>query len=181
MSIGGIGGIDSSRIQAMMEQLKAAATKPAASLAPAAPAGLGGIGDNKPVAKLDFADALHSTLQEVSNKSRQAEELGKRFAMGDDTVSLSDTMIASTMATPPPAATRLPIVVWKKVGAAAGAESGVSISSSAAAAMVVVCGWIRGAQAALWSRRATSKRRNRGSFTSFFALRICPPADILSA
>ena len=94
MSIGGIGGIDSSRIQAMMEQLKAAATKPAASLAPAAPAGLGGIGDNKPVAKLDFADALHSTLQEVSNKSRQADELGKRFAMGDDTVSLSDTMIA---------------------------------------------------------------------------------------
>lgn len=90
MSIGGIGGIDSSRIQAMMEQLKAAATKPATSLAPAAPAGLG----EKPVAKLDFADALHSTLQEVSNKSRQAEELGKRFAMGDDTVSLSDTMIA---------------------------------------------------------------------------------------
>ncbi|MBQ5942889.1 MULTISPECIES: flagellar hook-basal body complex protein FliE [unclassified Massilia] len=93
MSIGGIGGIDSSRIQAMMEQLKAAATKPA-SVVPTAPAGLGGIGGDKPVAKLDFADALQSTLQEVSNKSRQAEEIGKRFAMGDDTVSLSDTMIA---------------------------------------------------------------------------------------
>lgn len=88
MSIGGIGGIDSSRIQAMMEQLKAAASKPAT--APLAPAGLG----EKPVAKLDFADALHTTLQEVSNKSKQAQELGKRFAMGDDTVSLSDTMIA---------------------------------------------------------------------------------------
>ncbi|OON61042.1 flagellar hook-basal body complex protein FliE [Massilia sp. KIM] len=86
--IGGIGGIDSSRIQAMMEQLKAAAAKPAApSLAPA------GLGE-KPVAKLDFADALHSTLQEVSNKSQVAADLGKRFAMGDDTVSLSDTMIA---------------------------------------------------------------------------------------
>ena len=90
MSIGGIGGIDSSRIQAMMEQLKTAATKPAATLAPTAPAGLG----EKSVGKLDFADALQSTLQEVSNKSRQAEEIGKRFAMGDDTVSLSDTMIA---------------------------------------------------------------------------------------
>lgn len=91
MSIGGIGGIDSSRIQAMMEQLKTAATKPAA--APLAPGGLQAPGA-KPAAKLDFADALHTTLQEVSNKSKQAEELSKRFAMGDDTVSLSDTMIA---------------------------------------------------------------------------------------
>ncbi|MBQ5950253.1 flagellar hook-basal body complex protein FliE [Massilia sp. ST3] len=93
MSIGGIGGIDNSRIQAMMEQLKAAATKPAsaaAAVVPGAPSALGA----KPAAKLDFADALQSTLQEVSNKSKQAEELGKRFAMGDDTVSLSDTMIA---------------------------------------------------------------------------------------
>jgi flagellar hook-basal body complex protein FliE len=88
MSIGGIGGIDSSRIQAMMEQLKAAATKPAAS--PVAPAGLG----EKPVAKLDFADALKTSLQQVSNTQKHAEELGQRFAMGDDTVSLSDTMIA---------------------------------------------------------------------------------------
>jgi len=89
MSIGGIGGIDSSRIQAMMEQLKAAATKPAAS--PVAPAGIGGAAQP---AKLDFADALKSSLQQVSNTQKTAEELGQRFAMGDDTVSLSDTMIA---------------------------------------------------------------------------------------
>ncbi|MCA1248651.1 flagellar hook-basal body complex protein FliE [Massilia oculi] len=90
MSIGGIGGIDSSRIQAMMEQLKAAASKPAASpLAPAGPAG----GVAQP-AKLDFADALKSSLQEVSNTQKAAQELGQRFVMGDDTVSLSDTMIA---------------------------------------------------------------------------------------
>ncbi|MGG7607030.1 flagellar hook-basal body complex protein FliE [Massilia sp. BKSP1R2A-1] len=92
MSIGGIGGIDSSRIQAMMEQLKSAATKPAAS--PVAPAGLGGIAPQGGVAKLDFADALKTSLQQVSNTQKTAEELGKRFAMGDDTVSLSDTMIA---------------------------------------------------------------------------------------
>jgi len=93
MSIGGIGGIDTSRIQAMMEQLKAAATKPAAS--PLAPVGLGE-GAAKPggVAKLDFADALKTSLQQVSNTQKTAEELGQRFAMGDDTVSLSDTMIA---------------------------------------------------------------------------------------
>ncbi|WP_020654813.1 flagellar hook-basal body complex protein FliE [Massilia niastensis] len=88
MSIGGIGGIDSSRIQAMMEQLKAAAAKPAAQ--PLAPAGLG----EKPAARLDFADALHNTLQGVSDRAKTAENLGKRFAMGDDSVSLSDTMIA---------------------------------------------------------------------------------------
>ncbi|MEX5746716.1 flagellar hook-basal body complex protein FliE [Massilia sp. X63] len=95
MSIGGIGGIDSSRIQAMMEQLKAAASKPAAGpSAIASPAGLGGLAPQGGVAKLDFADALKSSLQQVSNTQKTAEELGKRFAMGDDTVSLSDTMIA---------------------------------------------------------------------------------------
>jgi flagellar hook-basal body complex protein FliE len=92
MSIGGIGGIDSSRIQAMMEQLKSAATKPAAS--PVAPAGLGGPAPQGGVAKLDFADALKTSLQQVSDTQKHAAELGKRFAMGDDTVSLSDTMIA---------------------------------------------------------------------------------------
>ena len=92
MSIGGIGGIDSSRIQAMMEQLKAAAAKPAA--APVAPSGLGGLAPQGGVAKLDFADALKTSLQQVSNTQKTAEELGQRFAMGDDTVSLSDTMIA---------------------------------------------------------------------------------------
>lgn len=92
MSIGGIGGIDSSRIQAMMEQLKSAATKPAAS--PVVPAGLGGLAPQGGVAKLDFADALKTSLQQVSNTQKTAEDLGKRFAMGDDTVSLSDTMIA---------------------------------------------------------------------------------------
>lgn len=92
MSIGGIGGIDSSRIQAMMEQLKSAATRPAAG--PVAPAGLGGVAPQGGVAKLDFADALKTTLQQVSDTQKNAQELGKRFAMGDDTVSLSDTMIA---------------------------------------------------------------------------------------
>jgi len=91
MSIGGIGGIDTNRIQAMMEQLKAAASKPAAiGDAAQAPSALGG----KPAVKLDFAQALHDTLQGVSDKSAEAQALSKRFTMGDDTVSLSDTMIA---------------------------------------------------------------------------------------
>ena len=92
MSIGGIGGIDPGRIQAMMEQLKAAASKPAAS--PVAPVGLGAPGGQPAVAKLDFADALKASLQGVSDTQKAATDLGQRFAMGDDTVSLSDTMIA---------------------------------------------------------------------------------------
>lgn len=93
--IGGIGGIDSSRIQAMMEQLKAAATKPEVA-SPVAPGALGGANPlgAKPAVKLDFAQALHETLQGVSNRSAEAQALSRRFTMGDDTVSLSDTMVA---------------------------------------------------------------------------------------
>jgi flagellar hook-basal body complex protein FliE len=94
-----IGGIDSNRIEAMMAQLKAAATKPAAP-APGAGGlgGLGGIGNVAPLnegpSKVSFSDALKNSLDQVSNSQKTAEDLGKRFAMGDDSVSLSDTMIA---------------------------------------------------------------------------------------
>ena len=99
MSIGGIGGIDSSRIEAMMAQLKAAATKPAApSLAPGGPGALGGLGGagavNEGPSKVSFSDALKNSLEQVSNSQKHAEELGQKFAMGDDSVSLSDTMVA---------------------------------------------------------------------------------------
>ena len=99
-----VGGIDSSRIEAMMAQLKAAATKPAApSMAPSGLAGLGGpgaaAGINEGASKVSFSDALKNSLQQVSNSQNKAEELGQRFAMGDDSVSLSDTMIAMQKST----------------------------------------------------------------------------------
>ena len=94
-----VGGIDSNRIEAMMAQLKAAATKPAApSLAPGGPGALGDLGGagavNEGPSKVSFSDALRNSLDQVSNSQKHAEELGQRFAMGDDSVSLSDTMIA---------------------------------------------------------------------------------------
>jgi flagellar hook-basal body complex protein FliE len=104
-----IGGIDSSRIEAMMAQLKAAASKPAAgpgasSAASAlASGGIGGIGGlGKPggaegvesSSKVSFSDALKAQLDNVSKAQNQAEDMGKKFASGDDSVSLSDTMIA---------------------------------------------------------------------------------------
>ena len=100
-----IGGIDSSRIEAMMAQLKAAASKPAMPSAGSAASalasgGIGGIGSlGKPEAagsssKVSFSDALKAQLENVSNAQNQADDMGKRFAAGDDSVSLSDTMIA---------------------------------------------------------------------------------------
>ena len=99
-----IGGIDSSRIEAMMAQLKAASQKPAGPASPAeALGGLGGIGGlGKPggadaaesSTKVSFSDALKASLDNVSNAQNQADDMGKKFAAGDDSVSLSDTMIA---------------------------------------------------------------------------------------
>jgi flagellar hook-basal body complex protein FliE len=100
-----IGGIDSSRIEAMMAQLKAAASKPAMPSAGSAASalasgGIGGIGSlGKPEAagsssKVSFSDALKAQLENVSSAQNQADDMGKRFAAGDDSVSLSDTMIA---------------------------------------------------------------------------------------
>lgn len=100
-----IGGIDSSRIEAMMAQLKAAATKPAMPSAASAlnAGGIGGIGglgkasgaeSAESSSKVSFSDALKAQLENVSNAQNQADDMGKRFSAGDDSVSLSDTMIA---------------------------------------------------------------------------------------
>lgn len=86
-----IGGIDSRRIQAMMEQLKAASAKPVVSSSPA-PASTAV--DDKLIAKADFAQTLHNTLQAVSDRSAEARTLGQRFSAGDSAVSLADAMIA---------------------------------------------------------------------------------------
>ncbi len=41
-----------------------------------------------------FADMLKSSLDSVNQAQHQAEDLQKAFVLGDDKVSLSDTMIA---------------------------------------------------------------------------------------
>lgn len=80
------GMIDAGRIQAMIEQLKSAATRPA---------GLEGqVNGEAPAAKVNFADALKSSLDQVSNAQNKSEQLGQSFAAGDDKVSLSDVMIS---------------------------------------------------------------------------------------
>lgn len=82
-----VGSIDSSRIQAMMAQLKAAAAKPAAT--PVAP-----VAGDASATKVNFSDALKNTIAEVSEAQKSAGELGKAFTAGDDRVSLSDVMVS---------------------------------------------------------------------------------------
>ncbi len=86
-----IGGIDTNRIQAMLEQLKAASAKPAAIPSPVSATA---VVDGKSVANVDFAQVLHNTLQAVSDRSGEARALGQRFTTGDNSVSLADAMIA---------------------------------------------------------------------------------------
>lgn len=74
----------------MMEQLKAAATRPQGGVSP--------LQADKPAAKADFAQALKASLDQVSSAQNQATQLGQRFAMGDDSVNLSDVMISTQKA-----------------------------------------------------------------------------------
>lgn len=81
--------IDSSRIEAMMAQLKAAAAKPS-GVAGAAK----GIEAETSVKKAGFGDALKGALDQVNSTQLKSEQLGQAFVMGDDKVSLSDVMIS---------------------------------------------------------------------------------------
>lgn len=94
------GGIDSARIESMLAQLKAAAQKPNVSAAYniAGSLGVKGLSDNQQTSKVSFSDALKSSLDQVNQVQLNAEKLGKNFALGDDSVSLSDVMIAGQKA-----------------------------------------------------------------------------------
>ncbi|WP_245844856.1 flagellar hook-basal body complex protein FliE [Noviherbaspirillum humi] len=83
--------IDASRIQSMIEQLKTAATRPQDGVGRVAPSA-------KPAEKVDFAQALKAQLDGVNGAQQKAEDLGKRFTLGDDSVNLSDVMISTQKA-----------------------------------------------------------------------------------
>jgi len=94
-------GIDSGQIQAMLAQLKAAAQGPNADAASGietqAPLNKLAKNDNT-ASKVDFSDALKSALNQVNQVQLDSEKMGKNFAMGDDSVSLSDVMITGQKA-----------------------------------------------------------------------------------
>jgi flagellar hook-basal body complex protein FliE len=84
------GMIDADRIQAMIAQLRAAATRPEQ--------GVNTIQGQEPAAKPDFASALKATLDQVNGAQQKADDMAKRFVLGDDSVNLSDVMINSQKA-----------------------------------------------------------------------------------
>lgn len=82
------GGIDTSKIEAMVAQLRSAAAKAQGVSNPVQ-------ADNAAAApKVGFADALKSSLDQVNQLQQQAQQQGQSFAMGDDKTSLSDVMIS---------------------------------------------------------------------------------------
>lgn len=98
----GIEAIDSGRIQAMLAQLKAAASQSSPISTPVKDQfALGSIATEKPnktSTTVDFSEALKSSLDQVNQSQAKAVELGKSFSLGDDSVNLSDVMIATQKA-----------------------------------------------------------------------------------
>lgn len=90
-----INPIDINQIQSMMQKLKtmAAQTDPASSSVSAAEAS-----GEQPATRVDFGDMLKASLDKVNETQQTAAQLGERFAKGDDSVSLSETMIAGQKA-----------------------------------------------------------------------------------
>ena len=75
-----------SAVDGLLAQMRVAAaaaglSPPPAMSAPAAP-------------KVDFSNVLKSALDGVAQSQEKSEDMQKAFVMGDDKVSLSDTMIA---------------------------------------------------------------------------------------
>lgn len=60
----------------------------------AAAAGLREPSQSTQTGKLDFSNVLKSSLDSVSQAQSKSEAMQKAFVLGDDKVSLSDTMIA---------------------------------------------------------------------------------------
>ena len=79
--------IDTSKIESMVAQLKVAAAR-------AQGKDVNPIGEEKAAERVDFAAALKASLDQVNNAQSKAQQLNQRFALGDDSVNLSDVMIS---------------------------------------------------------------------------------------
>lgn len=74
-----------SNVDSLLSQMRAAMAAAQGQSAQAPTAASGG---------LDFANVLKSSLDGVNQTQRQAQAMQEAFVLGDDKVSLSDTMIA---------------------------------------------------------------------------------------
>lgn len=86
-------GIDGKSIEAMVSQLRSAAARASGQVAP-----MEDVQQAKAPGKVDFGVLLRQSLDQVNGVQKKAETLGERFALGDDSVNLSDVMIATQKA-----------------------------------------------------------------------------------
>ena len=83
-------GIDITQISAMAAQMKTEIARMQSIALPA------GVKPGEPrQSGVDFAQALKAQLEQVSALDLGAKKLGERFALGDDSVNLSDVMLAT--------------------------------------------------------------------------------------
>jgi len=85
-------GIDTTQIAAMAAQMKTAVARMHSA---AAPSVLGVSGAVPSKSGVNFAQALRAQLDQVNALDTKAQKLGERFSLGDDSVNLSDVMMAS--------------------------------------------------------------------------------------
>lgn len=87
--------IDRSRIDAMVAQLKAAAARAQGTEATEQVAG---VAKEQATPRVDFSDVLKGAIDQVNDSQKSATKMSQAFALGDDSINLSDVMIASQKA-----------------------------------------------------------------------------------
>ena len=87
-----VGMIDTSRIEAMVAQLRAAGAR--ATPASANPISGSPLQPTQGTGAVDFQTALKSSLDQVNQVQLQSQQLAQRFELGDSSVSLADAMIS---------------------------------------------------------------------------------------
>jgi len=93
-----VGGIDQSSIESMVAQLRSMATQAQDVRSGSSLAGVSSTGASAGTGPVNFGDVLKATLDRVDAQQQMAEKLGTQFTMGDDTVNISDVMIAGQKA-----------------------------------------------------------------------------------
>ncbi len=99
-----VGGIDSSQIQAMLTQIRAASQSSAGVGGISGVNSLQGLGGVQPSSKVesstkvDFSATLKAVLAQVNQSQVKADVLGQKFALGDNGVSLSEVIVAGQKA-----------------------------------------------------------------------------------
>lgn len=81
------------RINEVADQVTIGGVKQTPAIAPVDD--LAAVSQSVPAEKVDFAQVLKSTLDQVNDAQNTARKLSQSFAMGDDNVDLSEVMIAT--------------------------------------------------------------------------------------